>query len=92
MRQHRRDVQWHEYNAALPAWVLAETNRDRKRQRKPWSLWQWTLTGLSSGRRRRKRQRSQPQDTDKQQQLRARLDGVMKAFGGKEAGDGNSSR
>ena len=68
--------------AAVGPWITAEVNRDRKKQRKPFSLFEWTVTGLT--RPKRKRKKRDPGT------LFASISGSLRALGGKD--DVNSSR
>lgn len=63
---------------AIPAWITAEVNRDRKRHRKPFSIWEWTVTGLIKGAKKKK--------PPKPQALWDKIGGAMAAFGGKADG------
>jgi len=44
---------WQEVMAAVNPWVYAEANRDRKKHRKPYSLQEWTVKGLTTPRKRK---------------------------------------
>lgn len=79
--RYRGDQMWREAMAATPAWVMAECNRDKKRHRKPFTLHEWTIRGLTKPKRKKKKPTAGV--------LWQRLQGVMGAFGGKPDGDGN---
>jgi hypothetical protein len=78
MDRHRADVMWQEAVAAIGPWVNAELNRDKKKHRKPFSLYEWTLTGLRKPVRAPKKQKRDPAE------LFAFIGQSLRALGGKD--------
>jgi len=74
MKRHRGDVRWQEAMFAVGPWITAEVNRDRKKRKRPWSLGEWTISGLAKG---LKKKREPTED-----ELREKMNAVMKMFGG----------
>lgn len=72
------DARWQEALNAVNPWLTAEMNRDRKRQKKPFTLRDFMLTEQAA------RPQRKPPD---QGQLRAKLDQVFGGLGGKRGSD-----
>lgn len=76
-----------EFMHAVPVWLNAELNRDKKRHRKPFSIHEWTITGILEFTEKKRKARAKAKKDPNS--LWDRLSGAMQMLGGKADGDGN---
>lgn len=82
LARHRIDGQWKETMAAVQPMLFAEAHRDETKQKRPYTLEEFTLTGMAKATRKAIRAQKEAEARRTPEAVWAKIGGLMRVCGG----------